>query len=328
VGLALGWGPLDSASGFTDGINVEIVRSKDFRRLVLSVRQGGVVVDSAAVSINAFEHDFRLVCRGGAEVGIEVFVDGSDLPSLSIDGLETRFASKHSKGLLVALLGANSPAVSMDCRIDNFEFWADQFDDSNDRFQGDADTADDDDDKDGFDDNGDDEDGDYDDDGDDDGDGSSGDDDGDGSDDSDGQGDALDAGDFSDAVADAVAASALPVLKAEAEGGTGTTVVEVLQWNAVTSRLVEVKVNSSTGAVIETSSRAPTAAEAAAWQGEIDALATVTVALGDALDSAVAPVPGALVREAELELAGANLFWKVEILTPMGLRRDVRVPAR
>lgn len=329
VGLALGWGAINSTAGFPDGINVEIVRSKDFRRLVLSVRQGGVVVDSASVSINAFEHDFRLVCTGGSEVGIEVFVDGSDIPALAIDGLETTFGTKHSRGMLVALLGANSPAVTMDCRVDNFEFWADQYDDSDDSVPGDSDSADDDDDKDGYDDNGDDEDGDYDDDGDDEGDDSSGDDDdGDGSDDSDGQGDALAAGAFADAVDDAVAASALPVLKAEAEGGTGTTFVEVLQWNAATSRLVEVKVNASTGAIIETSTRVPGASELSKWQPEIDALATVTVSLEDAVDSAVASSPGALVREVELELSGATLSWKVEILTPTGLRRDVRIAAR
>lgn len=304
VGLALGWGTFSPTAGFADGVNIEVVRSKTARRLVLSVRKAGVVVDSASCAIGTVEYDYRLVCSTGFGTSIDLFVDGGVSPLLSLDGLELIFPTRGGTGMNAALLAWSSAGISMDCRVDGFKFWGDQYDDSDDGTADDADSADDDDDKDGYDDSP------------------------DGSEEDDDSG-AVDpsvtVAQFNASLNAALAASSLPVLQAEVERSGASTLVSVLQWSVPLGKLIEVRVNAATGIVAGTRSWVPSAAELSRIQARIDALPSVTVAATAAITSTV--TGGATASEIELEDEDAGPVWKVKFVTAGGVEDETEVDA-
>ena len=324
AGLAIGWGTFDNRTGFSEGINVEVVRTKTWRRLVLSLRKGGVTVDTAAVTIGTFEYDYRLVVSSGIGVSIDVFRDGETSPVLSMDGLETVFGNRMATGMAAALIASSHNTITLDCRMDDFKFWGDQFDDSTDRLMDDSDGANDDDDEDGYDDSPDE--AEEEDEGDDD----SGDDDGDGSDD-DGDDDdgasSLSGPDFVAAVNAATGGNGLPILEAETDRVGAILAVEVLQWNQATGRLLETRVNATTLAVLSTSSWVPTAYQLARIQPELDALGGVTVSVADAVDFAVSIPVDSTIYEIEFDVVLGLPYWKVETRSPAGAELEERIRA-
>ncbi len=326
AGLALGWGAFDNRTGFSEGINVEVVRTKTWRRLVLSLRKGGATVDTAAVTIGTFEYDYRLVVSSGIGISIDVFRDGEASPVLSMDGLETVFGNRMASGMAAALIASSHNTVTLDCRMDDFKFWGDQFDDSTDRLMDDSDGANDDDDEDGYDDSPDDaeedEEGD-DDSGDDDGDG----DDDDGDDDGDDGASSLAGPDFVAAVNAATGGNGLPILEAETDRVGAALAVEVLQWNQATGRLLKTRVNATTLAVLSTSSWVPTAYQLARIQPELDALDDVTVSVADAVDFAVSIPADSTVYEIEFDVVLGLPYWKVETRSPTGAELEERIRA-
>ena len=326
AGLAIGWGAFDNRTGFSEGINVEVVRTKTWRRLVLSLRKGGVTVDTAAVTIGTFEYDYRLVVSSGIGISIDVFRDGETSPVLSMDGLETVFGNRMASGMAAALIASSHNTVTLDCRLDDFKFWGDQFDDSTDRLMNDSDGANDDDDEDGYDDSPDeadeDEEGD-DDSGDDDGDG----DDDDGDDDGDDGASSLAGPDFIAAVNAATGGNGLPILEAETDRVGAALAVEVLQWNQATGRLLKTRVNATTLAVLSTSSWVPTAFQLARIQPELDALDDVTVSMADAVDFALSIPAGSTMYEIEIDVEGGLPYWKAETRSPAGAKLEKRIRA-
>jgi uncharacterized membrane protein YkoI len=301
-GLAFGWGAFDPFSGFQDGINIEIIRTASTRRMVLSVRRGGSVVDSAWTSVGGGESSYRMVCSVGFGVSVDVFRNDGISPILSLDGVDMTFSNRSASGMSMAFLAWAHSGVTMDCRFDGFRFWGDQFDDSDDRLADDSDSADDDDDKDGYDDSPD------------------GDDDGD-----DNVARSVTVAQFNAALTAALAASPLPVLEAEVERQGSTSLVSVLQWNAAASRLVEVRVNAATGAVVASRTWTPSAMQLANYQDKIDALGAVTVQVRNAVSAAV--TGGATVSEVELESEDAGPVWKVKFVTPAGVEDESEVDA-
>lgn len=302
AGIAMGWGAFTATTGYHDGINIEVIRNSASRRLVLSVRKGGQVVDSASCLIGSGEFDYRLVCSTGFGASIELYRDGGAMPVLSLDGVDLLFADRASTGISVAFLSWSHAGITLDCRVDDFKAWGDLYDDSNDALADDSDSADDDDDKDGYDDSPD------------------GDDDGD-----DNVARSVTVAQFNAALTAALAASPLPVLEAEVERQGSTSLVSVLQWNAAASRLVEVRVNAATGAVVASRTWTPSAMQLANYQDKIDALGAVTVQVRNAVSAAV--TGGATVSEVELESEDAGPVWKVKFVTPAGVEDESEVDA-
>lgn len=326
AGMAIGWGAFDPRTGFSEGLNVEVVRTKTWRRLVLSLRKGGVTVDSAAVTIGTFEYDYKLVCSSGLGVSVDVYRDGGATPILTMDGLETVFGNRAGAGMAIALLASSHNTVTLDCRMDDFKFWGDQFDDSNDRLYEDSDSANDDDDEDGYDDSPDspeDEEEDEDESGDDDGDGE----DDDGDDNGDDGASTVSAAAFKAAVGTVTAGNGLPVLEAESDRSASGNVVEVLQWNGVTGRLVKSWVNATSAALISSTSWAPSAYQLTRLQPTLDALPLITVPLDSAVDAAAAAPAGSTIAEIEFELEDGQLVWKVKTRTPAGAELEEEIAA-
>ncbi|MEI6475477.1 MAG: hypothetical protein WCO75_08800, partial [Planctomycetota bacterium] len=58
-GMALGFGAFDAASGWTDGVNLVVERTKTARSLTATVRIAGVVVDSTSATLAAGAHDLK-----------------------------------------------------------------------------------------------------------------------------------------------------------------------------------------------------------------------------------------------------------------------------
>lgn len=306
-GLVMGWGTLDIAAGFADGINVEVVRTKTSRRLMLTVRKAGQVIDSASYTIGIGEFDYRVVWSAGFGVSLDVFVDGGVSPVLSMDGLETVFSSRMNVPLNVMLMARHSTGIQMDCRVDNFKLWGDLYDDTTDKFFDDGDSADDDDDKDGYDDVPD-----------------TGDDDGE--DESDGAvARSVDVDDFVAALDVADATSAHPTLGSEVERSGGTVLVNVLKWNSAANSLVEVRVIAATGTVANVRAWVPTTAERARIQEELDAVGGVGTSARSAILSAVGG--GATAAGIELEAEDAGPIWKVKFVTPLGVEEEAEVDA-
>jgi|LauGreDrversion4_2_1035121.scaffolds.fasta_scaffold29340_2 uncharacterized membrane protein YkoI len=302
AGIAMGWGAFTATTGYQDGINIEVIRNSSSRRLVMSVRKGGQVVDSASCLIGSGEFDYRMVCSTGFGVSIDLYRDGGAMPVLSIDGVDALFADRAATGISVAFLAWSHAGITMDCRVDDFKAWGDLYDDSNDSLADDADSADDDDDKDGYDDSPD------------------GDDDGD-----DNAARSVSVARFNASLTAALASSPLPILEAEVERQGSASLVSVLQWNAPASRLVEVRVNAATGAVVGSRTWTPSAMQLANYQDEIDALGSVTVPARNAVTSAV--TGGATVAEVELESEDAGPIWKVKFVTPAGAEDEAEVDA-
>jgi uncharacterized membrane protein YkoI len=308
AGLAIGWGAFDPAAGFQDGVNIEVARTTTARRLVLSVRKGGQVVDSASCSSGAVEYDYRLVGSSGFGTCIELYRDGLPAPILSLDGLDLIFANRAVTGMGIAMLASTKAGVTLDSRVDDFRTWGDLHDDADDRLADDTDSADDEDDEDGFDDHPD-----------------GGDDD---DDDDDGNRSAersVTVARFVAALDAARSASPLPVLRAEVERVGAAVLVSVVQWQPAAQRLVEVRVNSASGAVVATRSWAPTAGELSRMQDVVAVAATVGVGAKVAVTTTV--TGGATISEIELEVEDEGAVWKVEYVKPDGDEDEAEVSA-
>ena len=143
-GMALGFGTFDAASGWTDGVNLVVTRTKTERTLTASVRVGGVVVDSATANLANGAHDLKLVWTSvGGAVSLAVKLDGSTSPLLSLTGLETRFAGHEAEGMGVSLFGTSAGNFKFEASFDNVSFSGDDYNDADDSGFDDDDGADD-----------------------------------------------------------------------------------------------------------------------------------------------------------------------------------------
>ncbi len=138
-GLALGFGTLDPATGYRDGVNVQAVRNGAGRSLQVTVRQGGVTVDSASASLDVGAHDFHVSFSGGPLVSMSVYQDGSATPILTVDGLETYLLGHEAQGMSIALFGGCTAKVKLESSFDNFLFSGDRQNDGNDAGYDDSD---------------------------------------------------------------------------------------------------------------------------------------------------------------------------------------------
>lgn len=143
-GLAMGFGTFDAAAGWTDGINVNVVRSTAGRSLQVSVRIGGVAVDSQSVQLDSGAHDLSIVWTSVAgAVSMDVMADGSSTPLVSVDGIETWFAGHEAEGMGISLFGTSSGKFKFESTFDNVSFSGDDYNDSDDAGYDDDDGADD-----------------------------------------------------------------------------------------------------------------------------------------------------------------------------------------
>lgn len=143
-GLAMGFGAFDAAAGWMDGINVNVVRGTAGRSLQVSVRIGGVAVDSQSVQLDSGAHDLSIVWTSVAgAVSMDVMADGSSTPLVSVDGIETWFAGHEAEGMGISLFGTSSGKFKFESTFDNVGFSGDDFDDSDDAGYDDDDGADD-----------------------------------------------------------------------------------------------------------------------------------------------------------------------------------------
>lgn len=145
-GLAMGFGAFDAAAGWTDGINVAVVRTSAGRSLRVSVRIDGAEVDSASVQLDSGAHDLYIAWTSVAgAVSMDVLADGSATPLLSLDGIETWFAGHEAEGMGISLFGTSSAKFKFESTFDDVSFSGDDFDDVDDSGYDDDDGADDDD---------------------------------------------------------------------------------------------------------------------------------------------------------------------------------------
>jgi len=147
TGIALGFGTFSSASGYQDGINVQLSRTRSVgRRLQIVARQAGVETVLQSAYIAAGEHQYRLSWQSvGSTITLQVFVDGSATPLLSASGLESRFAGMTASGMGVALFGSSAGNFKFENMFDNVKVSGDDHDDSDDNGWDDNDGIDDDD---------------------------------------------------------------------------------------------------------------------------------------------------------------------------------------
>jgi hypothetical protein len=290
-GMALGFGTFNAASGWTDGVNLVVTRTKTERTLTASVRVAGVVVDSATANLATGAHDFKLVWTSfGGAVSLAVQLDGSTTTLLSLAGLETRFAGHEADGMGVSLFGTSAGNFKFEASFDDFSFSGDDYNDDDDS---------------GFDDD-------------------------DGSDDADEDGDSdgddtASAATFNSALDAIIASNNLPLLEAESDFESGILVVKALQWDATADELVQVVVNANTEAILSTRSWTPTASQRDKYEDSISVIGLIVVSATDAVSQAVVSNPGATVHEIELEEEDGRPMWQVEIVTASGVEREVRI---
>ena len=292
-GIAMGFGTFNAASGWTDGVNVAIVRTKTTRRLQATVRVGGAVVQTVSGSIGTGAHDLRVVWTSfGGEVSMSVYADERVAPVLTVSGLEERFAGHEAEGMGISLFGTSTGGFKFNATFDNVLFSGDDFDDADDAGYDDDDGADD------ADEDGDDE-----------------------------AEESADAAAFAAALAAADAESALPSIEAEVDDVAGVAALRVLKWDAVGRDFTMVTVRLSDATVIGSTTWVPTARQLEEYEEAIDALDTATVTLGDAVAQALAANPGATFHEAELEDEGGGAAWKIELLSAAGAEIEVEIAA-
>jgi hypothetical protein len=154
-GLAMGFGALDPAAGYRDGVNVQVVHTSAGRSLQVVVRVAGVAVMTDSAALDAGAHEFHVAFTGGADAAMLVYLDGETTPTLAVDGLTTYFAGFESQGIATALFGGCTAKVKLDSSFDDFLFSGDRHDDSDDAGYDDDDGSSDDDEDDGYDDHGD-----------------------------------------------------------------------------------------------------------------------------------------------------------------------------
>lgn len=292
-GMALGFGTFNAASGWTDGVNLVVTRTKTERTLTASVRVAGVVVDSATANLAAGAHDFKLVWTSfGGAVSLAVQLDGSSSPLVSLSGLESRFAGREAEGMGVSLFGTSAGNFKFEASFDDVSFSGDDYNDDDDSGFDDDDGSDD-----------------ADEDGDSDGDDSAG------------------VANFNAALDAIVAESDLPILEAEADSQSGVSVVKALQWNAADDKLVQVVANANTGAIVSTRSSTPTASQRDKYEDSISVINSVVLSAQDAVSQALASYPGATVHAIELEEESGAPVWEVEIVTASGVELKVPISA-
>jgi hypothetical protein len=304
-GIALGFGEFNSASGFPDGVNVVVSRTKTARTVTASVRVAGDQVASQTATLaTAGAHDFKLVWTSfGGAVSLDVQLDGSSSPLVTLSGLESRFAGREAEGMGVSLFGTSAGNFKFEASFDDVSFSGDDYDDDDD--------SDFDDDDDGFDD--DDEDGDRDD----------ADEDGDSNGD-----DSAEAATFNLALNAIIAESNLPLLEAEFDVEGGILVVKALQWNAPADKLVKVVANATTRNIVGLPlSWTPNASQRDKYEDSISVINLVVLSAQDAVLQALASNPGATVHAIELEEESGAPVWEVEIVTASGVELKVPISA-
>ncbi|PHX78556.1 MAG: hypothetical protein CK544_02230 [Planctomycetaceae bacterium] len=293
-GMALGFGTFNAASGYLDGVNLVVTRTKYERTLTASVRVAGVVVDSATANLATGAHDLKLVWTSfGGAVSLDVQLDGSTTPRVSLTGLETRFAGHEAEGMGVSLFGTSAGNFKFEASFDDVSFSGDDYNDSDDSGFDDDDGADD-----------------ADEDGDRDGD------------------DSASAATFNFALDAIIASNNLPLLEAESDVESGILVVKALQWNAADDKLVEVVANATTGAIVGTPrSWTPTASQRDKYEDSISVINLVVLSAQDAVSQALVSNPGATVHAVELEEESGAPVWEVEIVTASGVELKVPIAA-
>ena len=291
-GVSLGFGDFDAAAGWTDGVNVAVVRTKAARQLVASVRVGGAVVETSSVAIGTGAHDLRIEWSSfGGEVSMSVFADGGAAALLAVSGLEERFAGLESEGIGISMFGTSTANFRFDASFDDITVSGDDHDDADDGYD-DDDGADD-----------------ADEDGDDEAEESAG------------------AADFDAALAAADAASALPTIEAEVDDAADVAVLRTLKWDAAAGEFTLVTVRLSDAAVTGSVTWEPTARQLEEYEESIAALDVATVGLADAAALAFAAHPGASFHEAELEDEDGVVVWKIELISAAGTEIEVEVAA-
>jgi uncharacterized membrane protein YkoI len=297
-GIALGFGLLNPASGFPDGVNVVVSQTKAARTLTATVRVAGAVVKTEKVNIGSGAHDFKLVWTSvGGAVSLDVQRGVSTTTLVSLTGLEDRFYGYEDEGMGVSLFGTSSGNFKFEASFDNFSCSGDDQDDLND------DGFDDDDD--GFDD--DDEDGDRDD----------ADEDGDSNGD-----DSAEATRFNFALGAIIDYSDLPLLEAEFDVEEGSLVVKALQWDAPAGQLVKVVAFATTGTIRGLPLRwTPNASQRDKYADSISVSNSVVLSAQNAVLQALDSNPGATVHAIELEEESDAPVWEVEIVTASGVRK-------
>ncbi len=290
-GLALGFGTFDAASGWRDGVNVVVSRTRSARTVTATVRVGGVQVDSQTVNLATGAHDFKLVWTSfGGAVSMAVQLDGSTSPLLTLSGLESRFAARTAQGMGVSMFGTSAGNFKFEASFDDFSFSGDDYNDSDDS-DFDDDDGDDDADEDG--DNGGD--------------------------------DSTAAADFNAALDAIFVASNLPLLEAETDFQSGVSVVKALQWNAANGKLVQVVVNTYTGAILRNSASIPTAAQINKYEDSISVIGSIQLSATAAVSQALVSYPGATVHAIELEEEEGSPQWQVELVDASGFELEVRI---
>ena len=292
-GMALGFGTFNAATGWTDGVNLVVTRTKTERTLTASVRVAGVQVDSQTATLATGAHDFKLVWTSfGGAVSLAVQLDGSSSPLVSLSGLESRFAGREAEGMGVSLFGTSAGNFKFEASFDDVSFSGDDYNDSDDS---------------GFDDD-------------------------DGTDDADEDGDSsgddsAGVANFNAALDAIIAASNLPLLEAESDVQAGSLVVKALQWNATDDKLVQVVANANTGAIVSTRSWTPTASQSDKYEDSISVINLVVLSAQDAVSQALVSNPGATVHAVELEEESGAPVWEVEIVTASGVELKVPISA-
>ena len=292
-GMALGFGTFNAASGWTDGVNIVVSQTKAARTLTASVRVAGAQVASQTATLEPGAHDFKLVWTSvGGAVSLDVQLDGSISPLVTLSGLESRFAGREAEGMGVSLFGTSAGNFKFEASFDDVSFSGDDYNDSDDSGFDDDDGADD------------------------------ADEDGD----SDGE-DSASAATFNFALDAIIASNNLPLLEAESDVESGILVVKALQWKAADDKLVEVVANANTGAIVSTRSWTPTASQQDKYEDSISVINLVVLTAQDAVSQALASNPGATVHAVELEEESGAPVWEVEIVTASGVELKVPIAA-
>ena len=293
-GMALGFGTFNAASGYLDGVNLVVTRTKYERTLTASVRVAGVVVDSATANLATGAHDLKLVWTSfGGAVSLDVQLDGDTTSLLSLTGLETRFAGHEAEGMGVSLFGTSAGNFKFEASFDDVSFSGDDYNDSDDSGFDDDDGADD-----------------ADEDGDRDGD------------------DSASAATFNFALDAIIASNNLPLLEAESDVESGILVVKALQWNAANGKLVQVVANANTGLIVRTLTWTPTAAQNEKYADSISVIGSISIqwTAPMAVSEALVNYPaGTTVHAIELEEEDGRPQWKVELVTASGVEIEVRI---
>ena len=292
-GMALGFGTFNAASGYLDGVNLVVTRTKYERTLTASVRVAGVVVDSATANLATGAHDLKLVWTSfGGAVSLDVQLDGDTTSLLSLTTLETRFAGHEAEGMGVSLFGTSAGNFKFEASFDDVSFSGDDYNDPDDSSFDDDDGSDD-----------------ADEDGDSNGD------------------DSADAASFNAALDAIVSASDLPILEAEAEDDSqsGVSGVKALQWNDTDDTLVEVFANAE--GVVRTRSWPINPGQLDKYEDSISVIDLVEMSATVAVSQAVASNPGSTVHEIELEEESGAPVWEVEIVTASGVELKVPIAA-